>query len=86
MRQEIDSQRLKPGLQEIMSAFYSGRREASSGERIPFATLQRLAQTINYESDYAISLMQQMDDKLIELQNEKQQREMERMKTKGSKR
>lgn len=86
MRQDIDAIRLKPHQQEILSAFYAGRREASSGERIPYATLLRLSEAVNYESDHAISLMQQLDDKLIELQNEKQQREIERMKSKGAKR
>lgn len=82
MRQDIDKVKLKPHQQEIMSAFFAGRREAVSGERIPYATLQRLADLISYESDHAISLMQQLDDKLIELQNEKHKKDIERMKNK----
>lgn len=86
MRKDLEQQKLKPHQQELLSAFYSGRREAIPDGRIPYATLQRLAKKVNYEHDHAISIIQQLDDKLIELQNEKRQKEGERMKAKGAKR
>lgn len=86
MRKDLEQQRLKPHQQEILSAFYSGRREAIPDGRIPYATLQRLAESVNYESDHAIAIWQKLDDKLIELQNEKRQKEIERMKANGAKR
>lgn len=86
MRKDLDRQRLKPHQQELLSAFYSGRREAIPDGRIPYATLQRLADSVNYESDHAVAIWQQLDDKLVELQNEKRQKEIERMKSKGAKR
>ena len=82
MCKDLEQQRLKPRQQELLSAFYSGRREAIPDGRIPYATLQRLAESVNYESDHAITIWQQLDDKLIELQNEKRQKELERMKSK----
>lgn len=85
MRRDLEQQKLKPRQQELLSAFYSGRREAIPDGRIPYATLQRLAESVNYESDYAITIWQQIDDKLIELQNEKRQKEIDRMKSKGAK-
>ena len=86
MRQDMEKVKLKPHQQELLNAFYSARREAASGERIPYATLKRIAGTVSYEHDHAISVMQQLDDKLIELNNEKQQREIEKMKAKGARR
>ena len=86
MRKDLERQKLKSHHQELLSAFYSGRREAIPDGRIPYATLQRLAEKVNYEPDHAISIIQQLDDKLIELQNEKRKKEMERMKLEGAKR
>lgn len=86
MREDMEKVKLKPYRQELLNAFYAARREASSGERIPYATLTRIADTVNYEADHAISIMQQLDDELIRLNNEKQQRELEKMKAKGAKR
>lgn len=86
MRKDLEQQRLKSHQQAILNAFYAGRREAPGDERIPYATLQRLAAGIDYETDLAIAAMQALDDKLIELKNEKQQKEIERMKAKGAKR
>lgn len=86
MRRDLEQQRLKPHQHELLSAFYAGRREAIPDGRIPYATLQRLTEAVNYEADHAISIWQQLDDKLIELQNEKRQKDMERMKAKGAKR
>ena len=86
MRNDLEKVKLKPHQQELLNAFYSARREAASGERIPYATLARIAATVGYEDDHAISIMQQLDDKLIELNNEKQRQEMEKMKSKGGRR
>lgn len=86
MRQDIDAIRLKPHQQEILSAFFMARREAAQDARIPYETLRRVADSVSYEHDHAISLMQKLDDKLIELQNDKRQKELDRMKAKGAKR
>jgi hypothetical protein len=86
MRKDLEQQKLKSHQQELLSAFYSGRREAIPDGRIPYATLQRVVEAVNYEPDHAISIIQHLDDKLIELQNEKRQKEIERMKSKGAKR
>lgn len=86
MRKDLEQQKLKQHQQELLSAFYAGRREAIPDGRIPYATLQRLAESVNYEPDHAMAIWQQLDDKLIELQNDKRQKEMERMKAKGAKR
>ena len=85
MRKDLEQKKLKPHQQELLSSFYSGRREAIPDGRIPYATLQRLSESVNYESDHAITIWQQIDDKLIELQNDKRQKELERMKAKGAK-
>ena len=85
MRQELDANKLTRTQQELLSAFYAGRREAADRNRIPYATMQRLADTINYESDLAIRCIQALDDTLIELVNEKERKDMERMKSKGGK-
>lgn len=82
MRQDIDAVKLKSHQQEILSAFFMGRREAAQDGRIPYETLRRVADLVSYEHDHAISLMQKLDDKLIELQNDKRQKEIERMKGK----
>lgn len=86
MRQELDANKLTHRQQELLSAFYAGRREATDRNRIPYATMARLADTIiNYESDLAIRCIQALDDTLIELVNEKERKDMERMKSKGVK-
>lgn len=82
MRKDLEKVKLKPHQQELLNAFYSARREAASGERIPYATLTRIAETVSYEADHAIAIMQQLDDELIRLNNEKQQRDIEKMKSK----
>ena len=82
MRQELDANKLTHTQQELLSAFYAGRREATDRNRIPYATMQRLADTISYESDLAIRCIQALDDTLIELVNEKERKDMERMKSK----
>ena len=86
MRKDLEQQKLKSHQQELLSAFYSGRREAIPDGRITYATLQRLAEKVNYEPDHAISIIQQLDDKLIELQNDKRKKEIEQMRAKGVKR
>jgi len=78
MRKDLEQQRLTQSQQAILNAFHAGRREAPGDERIPYATLQRLASGIDYEADLAIAAMQALDDKLIELKNDKQQKERER--------
>lgn len=83
MRQELDANKLTHTQQELLSTFYSGRREAVDRNRIPYATMQRLADTISYESDLAIRCIQALDDTLIELVNEKERKDLERMKSKG---
>jgi len=82
MRQELDANKLTHIQQELLSAFYAGRREAADRNRIPYATMQRLADTISYESDLAIRCIQALDDTLIELVNEKERKDLERMKNK----
>lgn len=82
MRQELDANKLTHTQQELLSAFYAGRREATDRNRIPYATMQRLADTISYESDLAILCIQALDDTLIELVNEKERKDLERMKNK----
>lgn len=86
MRKDLEKVKLKPHQQELLNAFYSARREAVGGERIPYATLTRIAATVGYEVDHAIGVFQALDDELIRLNNEKQQKEIERMKAKGGKR
>lgn len=83
MRQELDANKLTHTQQELLSAFYAGRREATDRNRIPYATMQRLADTISYESDLAIRCIQALDDTLIELVNERERKDLERMKSKG---
>ena len=85
MRQELGANKLTHTQQELLSAFYAGRREATDRNRIPYATMQRLADTISYESDLAIRCIQALDDTLIELVNEKERKDLERMKSKGGK-
>ena len=86
MRKDIEKQHIKPHQQELLSAFYAARRDAIPDGRIPYATLQRVVEAVNYEPDHAISIIQQLDDKLIELQNERRKKEIERMKLEGAKR
>lgn len=82
MRQELDANKLTHTQQELLSAFYAGRREATDRNRITYATMQRLADTISYESDLVIRCIQALDDTLIELVNEKERKDLERMKNK----
>lgn len=86
MRQELDANKLTHIQQELLSAFYAGRREATDRNRIPYATMQRLADTISYESDLAIRCIQALDDTLIELVNEKDKREADKLAAKAGKR
>lgn len=80
---EINQLKLTATQRELLSGFYQGRREATDDNRIPYATLERIAAIIGYESDLAVSIMQSLDDCRIELLNEKRQRDLEKMKAKG---
>lgn len=82
MREQMDNVKLTNVQQQIMAAFYAGRREAAGRERIPYVTLERVAEGVNYETDLAIRIIQQLDDKLIEMQNEKDRLDMEKMRNK----
>ena len=85
MREQLGELELTSVQQQILSAFYEARRDAIDRNRIPHATMLRLADTISYESDLAIKVMQQLDDLLIELVNDKIKRDADRMKSKGAK-
>ena len=58
MRKEIEDRKLNPRQYEIISAFYSARREVSADERIKYETLKRVCSNLNYEEDLAITIMQ----------------------------
>lgn len=79
---EIGSLTLEQHQIEILSAFYRARREATDRERIPYATLTRILATINYETDLAIGIVQSLDDHLLQLINERDKKELERMRNK----
>ena len=80
---ELKQLELTPTQRELLHGFYQGRREAIDDNRIPYATLERIAAIIGYESDLAVSIMQSLDDYRIELLNEKRQRDLDKMKSKG---
>ena len=86
MRKDLEQQKLKTHQQHILNAFYAARREAVGDERISYATLLRVSGSVPHEQDMVITAMQALDDKLIELKNDKQQKELDRMKAKGAKR
>lgn len=68
--------------QMLLSRFYDGLREAKPECRIDYATLDRLAYTVIYEQDLAISIWQRLDDYLVKLRNDKLQSDLERQRRK----
>jgi len=80
LTKEILEMEITPTQQALLNGFYSGRREAIERNRIPHATLERIAAKIHYETDLAISVMQQLDDHLLGLIAERDKREMDKVK------
>jgi len=62
----------------LLNGFYSARREAIDRNRVPYSTLERIAKTIEYESDLAIEIFQQLDDYLLSLIFEKEKKDHEK--------
>lgn len=82
MREEIEDGALTAIQSQLISSFYLARREASDGNRIPYDTINRISNEICYEKDLFIKAIQSLDDELIRLTNEKQQKEIEKIKNK----
>ena len=80
LTKEIESMQVTPTQQSLLNGFYAGRREVQERGRIPYATLERIAARIHYETDLAIGIMQALDDHLIELIAERDKREMDKIK------
>ena len=67
----------------LLSAYYDARREAdASGPdlRASAATLREYAQSVGYETDIAVGVMQQLDDHYLRLRAEKIKRDLESKK------
>lgn len=84
--QEIKQAELTHTQIELINGFYAGRREAIERNRIPHATLCRLASIISYEPDLAVSIMQQLDDYLLSLIYEKERKDHEKAMAKAGRR
>lgn len=82
MLEQINAVQLTDTQQMLLSRFYDGLREAKPGSRIDYATLERLAYTVIYEQDLAISIWQRLDDYLVKLRNDKLQADLERQRRK----
>lgn len=67
----------------LLSAFYEALREAPQDSRIPYATLERIASGIAYESDLSISIMQRLDDYFVKLKNDKLAADLEKQRIKA---
>lgn len=67
----------------LLSAFYEALREAPQDSRIPYATLERIAGGIAYESDLSISIMQRLDDYFVKLKNDKLAADLEKQRIKA---
>jgi hypothetical protein len=65
---------------ELLAAYYSARRDSGSDERITAATLREYAQSVGYETDIAVSVMQQLDDHYLRLRADKIKRDLESKK------
>lgn len=82
MLEQINAVQLTDTQQMLLSRFYDGLREAKPESRIDYATLERLAYTVIYEQDLAISIWQRLDDYLVKLRNDKLQADLERQRRK----
>lgn len=82
MLEQINAVQLTDAQQMLLGRFYDGLREAKSDCRIDYATLERLAYTVIYEQDLAISIWQRLDDYLVKLRNDKLQADLERQRRK----
>ena len=82
MLEQINAVKLTESQQMLLSRFYDGLREAKPDCRIDYATLERLAYTVIYEQDLAISIWQRLDDYLVKLRNDKLQADLERQRRK----
>lgn len=68
---------LDDSLYPILSAFYNAYRESSDDKRIDFQTLNYYAQSLMYETDLVIEIMQKLDDHLRSLIAEKRRKDSE---------
>lgn len=80
LTREIEEMTITPTQAALLNGFYAGRREAVDRNRIPYSTLERIAVKMMYESDLAITVMQQLDDHLLSLIAERDRLEFERIK------
>lgn len=80
LKKEIEEMTITPTQAALLGGFYAGRREAIERNRIPYATLERIAAKMHYETDLAIGIMQALDDHLIGLIAERDRLEFERIK------
>jgi len=62
---------LKPDLddrqRELLSCYYSVRREGESGRPIKAKEIEEKAELINYETDFAVMVLQKIDDHYLKL-------------------
>ena len=82
MLEQINAVQLTDAQQMMLSRFYDGLREAKSECRIDYATLERLAYTVIYEQDLAISIWQRLDDYLVKLRNDKLKADLDKQRLK----
>jgi hypothetical protein len=72
---ELEELELTPAQIQLINGFYSGRREAIDRNRIPHKTLEAISAKIQYESDLAVGIMQQLDDHLLDLMAKKDKKD-----------
>lgn len=66
-----------PTQRELLTAYYSARRDSGGDERVTSAALREYAQAVGYETDIAVSIMQQLDDHYLRLRADKIKRDLE---------
>lgn len=82
MLEQINAVQLTGTQQMLLGCFYGGLREVKPDCRIDYATLERLAYTVIYEQDLAISIWQRLDDYLVKLRNDKLKSDLDKQRLK----
>lgn len=63
---------------QLLHAYYAARRDTHEELRVSSKDLHEAAETVPYESDIAVMVMQRLDDYYLELRAEKIKQELKK--------